>query len=379
MKNQFLLSSLLLFATSFTANSQGYSYYNSSQYRYNNAVYQQNLYNSQINSYKPAGYGSYSTPSYYGSYGSYNYSSYTPSYNYNSYSYTPSYNSYSPSYNSNTSYSSSTVTSSHYTNSKVLFCENIDANWNPVGIYSSFTLTPGTGIVKIYLENGATLKTTAITAKVYLQKSGVYTLVDQQTYTFGEEAKNHAKAGMNYDFSKNGAGLYRLDFYSKENVFINSGYVTIKSKYPENAETKKEEAKVETPKTYSSNTSQGGAVTSSDYYKLSNIYFFEDKADFDLAGAGRNSLYLNLSSNTAYIEVTNDKALNTSKLLVSIEKKDSRGTYQPYDKKEFSYNDFSSTSFYFPYTFKETGDYRFDVKTKEGFWVNADYVSVYRK
>jgi hypothetical protein len=369
MKNKLLLSSFVLLAAYYTANAQ-----------YNAYQYQNEIYKQQQNSYKPAGYGYYSTPNSSGSYGSYNYNSYTPSYNYNSYnSYTPSYNSYydsySPSYNSNSSYNSeNAVTTTHYANSKVVFCENVDANWNPVGIYSIFTITPGNGFIKMFVENAATLKTTAITAKIHLEKSGVYSFIDEQTYTFNADAVNSAKAAMNYDFSKNGAGSYRVDFYSKENVFINSGYVTIQSNYAENTSKKTEEVK-------SSVTSAptNSSVTNSDYYKNSKIYFFENGEEYDLAGEGRNSLYLNLGNNSAYIEVANDKALNTTKLLVSIEKKDSKGTYQPYEKKEFSYGDLNSTSVYFTYNFKEAGDYRFDVKSKEGFWVNADYVSVYRK
>lgn len=368
MKIQFLLSFLLLVATHTTVQAQ-YNYYNSSQYRYNNAVHNYNIgviqdYYNQRNS---------------NMYNSYNYNSYSPSYNYNSYS--PSYNSYSEPSNSyygyytKSNYDKSKKTTSDYIDSKIIFCENIDANWNPVGIYSSFTITPETGWVKIYLENQPALYTTAITAKVYLQQFGVYSLVDEHTYTLGAEAKNHVKAGFGYNFSKNGAGSYRLDFYSKEGVFINSGYVTIISKKTENSD-----KKTETQKSVNNNNPIGGIVTNSEYYKNSNIYFFESGLDFDKAGTGRKFLYQNFSRDTAYIEVNNgEQAMKTSKLNIGISKKTSAGDYQNYDAISFNYNEPSSNMYYFTYRFKEAGDYRFDVKNAEGVWINAAYVTVYKK
>jgi hypothetical protein len=383
MKNKLLLSSLLLLANHITAHAQ-YNYYNSSQYRYNVATYNYNLYNSQINSYKPAGYGtySYSTPS--GSYGSYNYNSYTPSYNYNSYdSYTPSYNSYSaPSYNSSSS--SSAVTTAYFASSKIIFAQSADDKVQPVGASTNFTLTANPHFLKIFVYNNNTaIKTDLLSIDVYKKIDGVDKFMEKAEYSGIGPTWTYFH--ISYDFAKFGAGDYRLDFFTSGNIYINTGYVTINLKNSENIKSNTQPAKSTVAATTTKTSALSDpslritAVTSSDYYKNSNIYFFENKEDFDLGGTGRNSLYLKIGSDVAYIEVTNDLRLNTSKLMVSIEKKDSRGTYQPYDKKEFSYDDLNSKSFYFTYNFKEVGDYRFDVKSKEGFWVNADYVSVYRK
>jgi hypothetical protein len=123
---------------------------------------------------------------------------------------------------SNTNYSSN-----DYSGSKVIFCEDVDANGEATYPDNVFNIDPAGSYVQVLVKNNnKPFNTTAFNVKVYKMKKGDYEFVETKNVT---GIKNTwVFAYFKYTFYD--TGDYKFDVYSAENNLINTGYVTIKYK-----------------------------------------------------------------------------------------------------------------------------------------------------
>ena len=118
------------------------------------------------------------------------------------------------------------VNTEYYKNSEVIFCEDV-VDGSAVNASSTFTIGANGGYVQVQVDNGKAMKTTQLIVDVWKKSStGEYD-------KFVETKKFDIKATWDspffeYTFYK--AGKYKLSIYNEDEVFINSGYVTINMK-----------------------------------------------------------------------------------------------------------------------------------------------------
>ncbi len=114
----------------------------------------------------------------------------------------------------------------YYTNSKVQFCLDLDANQFPIDPGSVYNISPSGSWVYIHVQNDKKLATSQLTVDVYRKKGDDYTeFVETKYYDI---TPTWSDTHFKYTFYK--AGDYKVSIYTKEGVWINSGYVTIKYK-----------------------------------------------------------------------------------------------------------------------------------------------------
>jgi hypothetical protein len=124
------------------------------------------------------------------------------------------------------SFAKAQVNTDYYKNSEVIFCEEV-SDGSPVNSSSSFTIGANGGYVTVQVDNGKAMKTTQLIVDVWKKSStGDY---DKFVETKKYDIKSTWDAPyFEYTFYK--AGKYKLSIYNEDEVFINSGYVTINMK-----------------------------------------------------------------------------------------------------------------------------------------------------
>jgi hypothetical protein len=121
-------------------------------------------------------------------------------------------------------YAKAQVTTDYYKYSEVIFCEDV-VDGKPVNASSTFTIGENGGYVQVQVDNaGRKLKTTTIIADVWKKSSsGEYDkFIETKKYTI---EPTWDAPYFKYTFYK--AGKYKLAIYNEDEVYINSGYVTI--------------------------------------------------------------------------------------------------------------------------------------------------------
>ena len=115
------------------------------------------------------------------------------------------------------------VTSDYYSDSEVIFCEDV-VDGEAVNASSSFTINSGGGYVQVQVVNGKSMKTEKLIVDVWKKtSSGDYDkFIETKNYTI---QYSWTAPFFKYTFYK--AGKYKLSIYNEDQVFINSGYVTI--------------------------------------------------------------------------------------------------------------------------------------------------------
>ena len=266
--------------------------------------------------------------------------------------------------NNNTSPNSGNTTTGdepntfYYVDSKVTFCEDVDANGDPVNEASSFTIQSGGGYLTVYVDNAnKPFNVTDLTVNIYKKgSSGDYdNLVDTKYYTI---SKTNVATYFEYTFTDKGE--YEVEVNTGSGTWINSGDVTINM--------------------------SGDNSTSSGYdYNdpTSTFYFIDSKVQFctDVDSHGKAidpgfTYYIDKSSGSyVYVAVENPKPFTTTQLTVYVYKKKGKDYDLLYDTK---YYDISAdeTDIYFKYSFYEAGDYQFKIYTKSDVWVNDGYVTI---
>lgn len=112
----------------------------------------------------------------------------------------------------------------YYEDSEVIFCESVENN-NPVNIGTSFTIPSTGGYLQVQVDNGKAMKTTKLVVDIYKKPKGsteYSEFVETQEYPI---EVTWDRPYFKYTFYS--AGDYVFDVYSAEDVYINSGYITI--------------------------------------------------------------------------------------------------------------------------------------------------------
>jgi len=115
------------------------------------------------------------------------------------------------------------VTSSYYSDSEVIFCEDV-VDGEAVNASKSFTINPSGGYVQVQVVNGKSMKTEKLIVDVWKKtSSGDYDkFIETKNYTI---KYSWTAPFFKYTFYK--AGKYKLSIYNEDEVFINSSSVTI--------------------------------------------------------------------------------------------------------------------------------------------------------
>lgn len=115
----------------------------------------------------------------------------------------------------------------YYSNAKVIFCEEIENN-QPKNASSAFTIPKAGGIVTLQVDNGKAMKTTQLIVDIYRKPRGGndYTeFVETKRYDIQE---TWDRPYFSYTFAA--AGDYKFSVYNGDEIWINSGLVSIKVK-----------------------------------------------------------------------------------------------------------------------------------------------------
>ncbi len=112
----------------------------------------------------------------------------------------------------------------YYSNSKVIFCEDVVSN-EPVNADATFNISRDGGYLQVQVNNGKAMKSTELVVKVY-RKSSTSGDYDEfiETLTFPIEPE-WDRPYFRYDFLKNGE--YAFDIFTDKDVLIAMGYITI--------------------------------------------------------------------------------------------------------------------------------------------------------
>lgn len=118
------------------------------------------------------------------------------------------------------------TTETSYTNSSIKFCESVSGG-APVGVYSTFTISPSGGYVNVYVDNvGQALNTTGLIVDVYRKDGETYKFVETKKYT----DLDPGLSACHFKYTFYTRGEYKLAVYNKESKLIKNGYVTIQYK-----------------------------------------------------------------------------------------------------------------------------------------------------
>jgi hypothetical protein len=255
----------------------------------------------------------------------------------------------------------------YYSDSKIIFCEEVESN-EPVNESTSFIIPSSGGSLTVQVNNGSKpLKTTQMIVDIYKIPAG------GNDYTEFVETKNYdIKETWNkpyFEYTFSGVGEYKFYVYNADEVFINSGTVTMKLKG----------STTTTTNTRSNPRSGGDAPVDTYYYSNSKVIFCEDVVNNEPSNA---STEFTIPKAGAYltVQVDNGKALKTTQLVVDIYKK---------PKGSSDYTEFVETKRYdieehwnrpyFTYTFYSGGEYKLSVYNADEVWINAGYVTIKQK
>lgn len=115
----------------------------------------------------------------------------------------------------------------YYTSSKVIFCEEVKNN-EPINESTSFTIPKAGGYLTVQVDNGKAMKTTQLIVDVYKKPKG------GSDYTeFVETKRYDIETHWNrpyFEYTFYDKGEYKFAIYNADEIWINTGYVTINQK-----------------------------------------------------------------------------------------------------------------------------------------------------
>jgi hypothetical protein len=248
----------------------------------------------------------------------------------------------------------------YYINSKVKFCTELDGSQLPKNPGEVFYINPSGSWIYVWVGNDKKLATSQLIVDVYRKKNGEYDdFVETKYYDITSTWED-----THFKYTFYNPGDYKISIYTKDNVWINSGFVTIKSNSDNtsNYSTTKTEDKYNDP-------------SSTFYYMNSKVQFCLDLDENQFPVNPGTAYKISKDGSWIYIHVQNDKKLATSQLIVDV-----------YKKKNGAYTEFVETKRYditptwsdthFKYTFYKAGDYKISVYSKDNVWINSGYVTI---
>lgn len=112
----------------------------------------------------------------------------------------------------------------YYTDCKIIFCEEVKNN-EPVNAATTFTIPKAGGYLTVQVDNGKAMKTTQLIVDVYKKPKG------GGDYTeFVETKRYDIEAHWNrpyFEYTFYDKGDYKLAVYNGDEIWINTGYLTI--------------------------------------------------------------------------------------------------------------------------------------------------------
>ncbi len=112
----------------------------------------------------------------------------------------------------------------YYTDCDIIFCEEVK-NGSPVNASTSFTIPKAGGYLSVQVANGKAMKTTQLVVDVYKKPKG------GSDYTEFVETKRYdieaTWTGPYFEYTFYNKGDYKFAVYNADEVWINTGYVTI--------------------------------------------------------------------------------------------------------------------------------------------------------
>lgn len=119
---------------------------------------------------------------------------------------------------------STKLSSDYYSGSRVIFCEDVTSNGDPITKSDVFNIGRDGGYVYVLVDHLKELKTTEIIVDIW-KGEGYTEFVETKRFTVED---NWVWTKFKYTFYA--AGDYKISVYNKDEVFINTGYVTINYK-----------------------------------------------------------------------------------------------------------------------------------------------------
>lgn len=109
-----------------------------------------------------------------------------------------------------------------FIDSEVFVCKDI-SNEEPVGQSTTFTLDPGGNNLYVFVKSGRTIDTEEVILDIYKDDgTGNYSYKDSMNFTV---TSTWELLWLKYFFTE--AGSYEISVYTKENVWINTCYITL--------------------------------------------------------------------------------------------------------------------------------------------------------
>ncbi len=281
----------------------------------------------------------------------------------------------------------------------ITFCENYDANGNPIGAGTTWLISQtGSNVYMVY-QHGKRIS-----------DDELYILIDRMvngTYEEYENTKmstyNKSWAMLDYKFTE--AGEYQFRIYDKKYANLATGYTTIK--YKDGGGTTNTNiggnSSISAPpppdaggttNNYNSggntnnnsggntNYNSGGSTTTTKpvvpnqyYYSNSKISFCEDVVNGNCSGAYTSFDISKKTGSWLMIYIDNaGKPILSEGLILDVYKKDGKD-YEFYKTDKY---DITSTWDHpnIKYTFTEKGDYKVNVYNKESVKINTGYVTI---
>lgn len=111
----------------------------------------------------------------------------------------------------------------YYEGTSIITCESLDANNEPVGESTTFSLgSLGSKEIRIYLDSDVPIKTTKLYIDIYTYVDDKETLED--TYSVDVQ-EDWDWVSVKQVFTK--PGEYIIDIYTANDIYVNTGYLTI--------------------------------------------------------------------------------------------------------------------------------------------------------
>lgn len=123
-----------------------------------------------------------------------------------------------------TSTTGSKLDQSYYTGSRVIFCEDVTTDGDPVTKSDVFNIGRDGGYVYVLVDHTGKFKTTELIVDVW-KGDGYSEFVETKRFTVEDYW-----VWTKFKYTFYSPGEYKIMVYNKDEVFINSGYVTINYK-----------------------------------------------------------------------------------------------------------------------------------------------------
>jgi hypothetical protein len=247
----------------------------------------------------------------------------------------------------------------YYLNSKVKFCTELTETQTPENPGETFYISPSGSRIYIWIGNDKKLATDQLVVTIHKKVGSEYSqLVETKYYDITSTWED-----THFKYTFYNTGDYKISIYTKDDVWINSGYVSIKSDSDNTSDNTKK------------NTENTNDPSSTFYYSKSKVQFCVDLDDNQQPLNPGTVYNIGKDDSWIYVHVQNDKSLATDQLIVDIYKKKGNDYSEFVETKKYDITP-SREDTHFKYTFYKNGNYKISVYSKDNVWINSGYVEI---